>query len=335
MEEKNSHEQKTSLLNRLVARFYNPKIARRLSGLLLVGAMMLTSAGCDWEITVKPKDPNQTNPPITDTNPGDTTTTNPGIQLEQYSELLQNVLTNEYYNYLIDSARGGNYDLYTSGKFQPHPYAFLEDEGFDIEAIENKQLDCYTMSYVLDEEPNNLYMYTRVNDGSVVHNYLLKYELTDQEMKDYDMTHNAPTGATNYYVQAVFMNNEISEMKTPTIVGTSKMTLKAFEGMTETMTGRYNLETEKCDIIMTNPDPKNYYFNLKLIPYFYESKQMTFNCSIADLNCKATIIYENYVFKSPYTFGSFRPNSYTSHSATLYFTQRANLNLERCKDLVE
>ena len=291
-------------------------------------ACILTFTACNDSETREPTSSGNINAP---TNGSD----NSSNDEPKYSKLLQNVLTNEYYNSLIDSARSGNSSLYESGAFQPHPYAFLEEEGFDVEAIQNKQLDCYTMSYVLDEEPNNLYMFTRVNDGSVVYNYLLMYELTDQEMKDYDMTHDCPKSVTDYYVQAVFMNNEISQMKTPKILGTSKMTVKAFEGMTKSMSLTKYVETHECDIIMINPNKDAKTFELILVPKYYENNMMAKSSFNVALNCKATISINGGVYVHPYDFGPIRPISTKTNNAKFYYTQKANLNLVRCQDLEE
>ena len=75
----------------------------------------------------------------------------------KYSTFLQNVLNNAEYNALIEKPKT-DVTFVKSAYFDPHPYAFLEQQGHNVQAIKNGTNECYTLSYVLDEEPNYLYM---------------------------------------------------------------------------------------------------------------------------------------------------------------------------------
>ena len=330
---------KISLLNRLYAKFHNTKIYKTILGLALASAITLGSTGCGYiPFPDKGTTPNQGTHLVPDN--GDETTapsqTNQ-VDISQYSQMLQNVLTNEQYNNMIASARNGNPDLYNNGIFKPHPYAFLEDEGFNVDAIKNGSIDCYTMSYVLDEEPNNLYMYTRVTENDIVHNYLLKYHLTDQEMDDYDFVHDPQQSLASYFVQAMFLNNEISELKSPEIIGSSKMSDEALKKMTETMHGRHGIETDFCDIIMINPNAKEYYFRLILVPDFFNPNQavVSKNSHIADLDCQAVLNYNGDIYLSPYTYGSFNVLNFENLDAKFYYPHNAKLDYRVCKDFAD
>ena len=210
-----TNETRIGLLSRIITRFHGVKIGKKLRDLtinLLVVTTMLS--GCNT--TTIPDDPDSSY------TEGETQG-NKENPYSEYSQLLQNVLLNKEYNNILNSGD------YNSALFDPHPYAFLEKEGFDVDAIKSGEIECRTRSYVMDNEPNNLYIQTTITEGtSHKTNYLLRYTLTEQEMDDYRLLHEGE-GWVSYYVQATFMNNEISKMKTPTIIGKSNVSLDAFE----------------------------------------------------------------------------------------------------------
>ncbi len=230
MEEKNFNENKTSLIKRSIAKFHNSQIIKTIAGLTLAGAMIVSMTGCEYDITIKPNGSDTDihfegtiNPPNDETS---NTPTNP--EVGEYSELLLNVLNDYYYNNLIVNAKNGNEELYSTPRFRSHPYAFLEDEGYNIDAIRSGEIKCYSSAYTVSGEANSLYIKTRVETKAntpYYTQYLLKYNLTDQEMKDYDMLHE------KQYIQACFMNDMISQMKEPTIVCANKITIEAYDNL--------------------------------------------------------------------------------------------------------
>ncbi|MBE6584189.1 MAG: hypothetical protein E7649_04285 [Ruminococcaceae bacterium] len=245
-----------------------------------------------------------------------------GEGLSRFSKLLQNVLTSEEYNNLIKYAHNTNPKILQTGEFEPHPYAFLEDEGFDVEAIKSGNDLCHTFSYVLTDDPTSLYMYTRVDCGEYYENFLLRYQLTAQEMQDYNLTQ---TGGGNakvpYYIQSVFMNREIAATREPEIVGTSKMTKHSFEAMTESMQGRYDLETKTVNIIFLNPDATVNEFELILYPRNTNPYGLTCTSKIVNLDCYSLPNISSDIYDGPNSYGEFRAMSITNATATLYFTQ--------------
>ena len=157
----------------LITRFYGFGTMKRAIAFLLAAVMLLMIVSCG-----KNSDAPAGNGPSSDG----------GSQNEysEYSVLLQNVMSDAEYNDLIARAQKDN-KFYSSAEFDAHPYAFLEKEGFDIAKIKNGSIPCHTMTYVLDEEPNNLYIYTRVEKTDAYYLYLLRYTLTEKEMDDYNM----------------------------------------------------------------------------------------------------------------------------------------------------
>ncbi|MBR4999028.1 MAG: hypothetical protein IKY10_04025, partial [Clostridia bacterium] len=144
-------------------------------------------------------------------------------QESQYSQMLLNVINDENYNALIQMAMKDK-SVYNRGEFKPHPYAFLEDEGFDVNAIVNGDLICVSQAFTIENEPNALYITTRAetkSDKPYFTQYILKYNLTKQEMADYKMLHEG------FYAQACFLVNEISELHTPEVLSKTNITVHA------------------------------------------------------------------------------------------------------------
>jgi len=217
--QQNNTNENVKLINRLTAKFHNSQILKKIAGLALAGAITISLTACDYDLTIKP-DNSETEIKIegTFTTPTQQTTTaqttSSSQDLDEYSDLLKQVVADEYYHSLL--VQGSlDYSFHSSAYFKPHPYTFLEDEGYNIEAIKNGSLTCETQSFIKESEPNNLYIATYVeNKGSTPYftEYLIKYKLTDQEVYDYNFLHDGN------YIQSVFMNDKISQLKTPTIV---------------------------------------------------------------------------------------------------------------------
>ncbi len=216
---------------------------KRIMATIFAGGIALSGigmTGCD-----NSADPNNTNPPIV--NPGDNNggTQNGGTQnpnYANYSQILQNVLTDSYYENLesadkSDNKIGSNRYTYNHPRFMALPYGFLEDEGFDIEAIKEKDLYAESGLYTIG---NNLFIELRAeiktdtpfweNTSSYLANYLLKYTLTDQELKEIHALHTSlsPFDKTTYS-QAPWFVQELSYLKTPEVVSKQYITLDSIE----------------------------------------------------------------------------------------------------------
>ncbi len=190
------------------------KIITLLLALALLCSSLLTLAGCASILQDSPLSD------ILGTNPEES----------KYSQMLLNVLNDSYYNSLHEQLTNENWmNLYNTPAYDPHPYAFLEDEGIDTNKILNGTYPAFTMSFVLDEEPNNLYIHTRVLiDGSYYQSYLITYKLTNKEMSDYQEMH-GQTGIDNSFKwPAFFLNDEISKIKQPTQVLETKYSIETF-----------------------------------------------------------------------------------------------------------
>ena len=308
MEEKNLNENKTSLLRRSIAKFHNSQIVKKIAGLTLAGAMIFSMTGCEYDISIKPNGSDTEiniegtiNPPSNDTT---NSQTNP--ELGEYSELLLNVLNNPDYNSLLGQATVDS-KIYTSAYLDPHPYAFLEDEGYDVHAIKNGLLTCVTKSFTKPNEPNNLYIatYVETKDSEPYYTeYLLKYKLTDQEMADYDMLHK------HEYIQAVFMNDAISEFKTPTVISKVKCTVKAHENILDDLRDKSAInrilhDNSLFNFIMTDFNAEKETFNLLI--FSGKNHRMKVETYIANLPLITVEIesINDKIYSYPYTWGEF------------------------------
>ncbi len=293
--------------------------------LALLMLAMLCLPACDGEESNEddPKTSTTANPQGGSQTPAD---------VSGYSQILQNILLDEHYNDLIASVTNEN-NVLDGWEFKPHPYAFYERQGLDVEAIKKYESDAYTMSYVLEEEPNNLYIYTRVmQDNSYWANYLLKYTLTEQEMKDYHELHSAHP-QYHYYIQAVFMNNEIAKTREPEIVGEAKIDITAFDKITDDLQNVQLFEkVQNKQVIFLNPNKELLTFETFLIPRYNDWRQMCFENKVVTAKCKpksANLFrMENGVFMGPTALDiDYKVTERKDYTATYYFSQDAKLNL--------
>ena len=329
-----------NLINKLYARFHKSKIAQKLIGLTVTAATVLTLNSCQITITHGNGNDNEINNGENNNNENNnnqnnennnkvpTSQTSVKIDLDDCSEFLQNILTNPTYDSLIEQIYAGNYDLLQRGEFKPHPYAFLQQEGFNVQSIMDGQTEAHTMSYVLDEEPNNLYIQTSVlKNNDHYCNYLLKYKLTDDEMEEYHMLHAGKSGA-DFFIQSMFANNEISKVKTPTDVTKTKIKKSTQESLTSALNNRLIFDKSKCNVVLLNVDNSNFELTTMVYPKYFREHQMKYDGKIANVTY-SLLVYPDFqgdIYLGPgsvETSGNFL--NQTIKDATLYLSQETNL----------
>ncbi len=198
---------------------------KRVCTLVMLGALVLGGATACTTPNNNPTNPSiggtiTPTSPISPSTPG-SQGSSPNQDNNKHSDLLMSVVNDKDYTTLMSKTRPENYKI---PAFDPHPYAFLEDEGIDIDKILDGTYKANTMTFVLDDEPNNLYMNTRVLiDDSYYQAYLITYKLTDKEMADYKLIH-GDYSKYSYSWPAFFINDKISETKQPTKVLETKYT---------------------------------------------------------------------------------------------------------------
>ena len=209
-----------NLLTKLGEKFKNIKDDTKKSVLATLIAGGIALSGVGMSACENPLNPN---------DPG-TEITNPDNKYSKYSQILQNVLTDQYYSSLINDDISYSFKLaFNHPSFQPIPYGFLEDKGFNITKIKNDELFCTSEIYSID---NDLYVELKAEieaSTNYLTNYVLKYSLTDQELSELKKLFTGVDfhlGKATYY-QAPFFVQELSYLKNPEIISTAYSTISA------------------------------------------------------------------------------------------------------------
>lgn len=210
-----------------------------IAGTLAMGMLVAPLTGCDLgtvdggvdnkpPITI-PDDPNNENPSDNDNQGGDITQ-NPYFQ--SYSKILQTVITGSYYNDVIKyeqkkyDEQGISYMTTRDNYCLNVPYGFLYDQGYNIDAIKTANNEAVKSEvFIFDDEPNNLYIKCAVLNRSSIDfydTYLLKYQLTDTELRDlnrlFDMKESGFIHFKRAMYQAPFFIQELSYQKEPEVL---------------------------------------------------------------------------------------------------------------------
>ncbi len=155
----------------------------------------------------------------------------------KFSNIFKTVLSNPYYSGLIGtdlSYTSGDY-AYNNPKFQPVPYGFLEDEGYDIEKIKNKELETKAELYSIN---NDLFVELKTEIKATIDyyaTYLLRYSLTNQELNELQKLF-ADLSLNNReitYYQAPFFVQELSYQKEPELISLAYLTKICIDSATD------------------------------------------------------------------------------------------------------
>ena len=171
-----------------------------------------------------------------------------------------------------------------------------------------------------------------MQDNSYWTNYLLKYELTEQEMDDYHHLHTGE-GKVDYFIEAVLMNNEISKTRKPEIIGKSNISIEAFDDMTENYQFSVFSDTKKINVIFLNPNKENLTFDMFLIPRFNERYQICFTSKVVEFNGTCKLMeFDRNIYLRPTKYDMLMDlNNRIDHTATYYFSQDAKMNYICCE----
>ena len=158
--------------------------------------------------------------------------------LKQYSKLIQTLFTDPYFSKAGQDIVNDIKLVATDPRFDPHPYSFFAQQGHDVQQIQEEISQgvekCLTYGFIYDDEPNNLYIATRLADptNTFYYEYLLKYELTEHEMKDYKWMHGVGMKDINgkkQFTQFFLLNDIVAKTHTPTILGSTMVTIESHE----------------------------------------------------------------------------------------------------------
>lgn len=174
-----------------------------------------------------------------DTTPSDGDTDD---VLQPYSNLIKTLFTDSYFKQANQDFAKDVHAFVGNAKYSNHPYSFYAQQGFDINEIQAgiAEFDkkCVTYSFIYDNEPNNLYMATYVADSNnqIYHEYLLKYELTEHEIQDYQFLNGHANSKGNWHIvypQYRLLNEVVARTHTPTIISYQKELVSSHNALTE------------------------------------------------------------------------------------------------------
>ena len=150
-------------------------------------------------------------------------------------------------------------------------------------------------------------------------------------MDDYHTLHSG-NGYAHFYLESIFMNNEISKTRKPEIVGKTKISVDAFEKLTTSIQYASSaIDKTSCNFILINLNDEKDTFETILIPRLYQDNYMTMNGKA----CKALfqssydLAMKDNIFTKPTNKQSYIGISATTKEATFYFSQEADLMFVR------
>ena len=263
-------ESKGTLLNRVLGRIMNkkhsPKAWKRLAGLVLAGVIGVTVTACDSSTAVDDPAKNSSSkyedssnldssyddsssvdePPIID------------VDYSKFSPIIQAMFNNDYYVNLTQKIQE-NVAKQDYTDYYSHPTKFWDSVGIDANKIRSGEIECQTNAYVLDEEPNNLYIATYITDPTNAYydQYIIRYTLTEQEMAEYYILRELKVW------QNFYMNDILSIYKKPEIIMHGKIAIESYESLRANLTKQLVL-TEIDDMIVQFIGEQDGKSNIKL-----------------------------------------------------------------------
>lgn len=149
-----------------------------------------------------------------------------------YSPLLQEVLSDPEYDELYRRYESGEIKEGSTGDlglnlFEAIPYDFLENKHEDVEEIKSGTFAVVADLYVLENNKSYIYskldIYKADNEKTYIHQYLLQYQITEQEIEDFTMLYKGD------YFQGPIMFQRLASKQTPKVISEFAITEKAYE----------------------------------------------------------------------------------------------------------
>lgn len=244
---------------------------------------------------VTPVDPDNPNTPEEPTTPEVT-----------HSQLLYDVLNNSDYNTLIEEYQS-NASVRNLQQYDPIPYGFFEERGYNIADIKNDTLRADAVAYIKDSEPNSLYIATKVEETGYERPfytcYTLKYTLTNEEVNDLNYIHE------NQAIQAPFFIQELSYQKEATIESEAYIEVAPYDAMVDDFSEYYSdqhevaLNTSEIDIDLINFSDIDNILTCTIRPRTID--EFTAKTAINSINLKpASGVIISYFWNNTYIYGS-------------------------------
>lgn len=169
--------------------------------------------------------------------------------------------------------------------------------------------------------------------------YTLKYTLSEKEMKEYTFLHQ---DGSDYYIQAVFMNDAISEHKNATILSETKMNVEAHKEMCSNLHEfnalKNTYKSKKIDILLSKLNESKQIFDIVAYPQNSNSTSMFQTATLINLPFQrgnSKLIVANGIYYSPVFGGGFefRDDEIQISTVTFYHSQDTILGNVFTQDL--
>ncbi len=317
-------------------------LAKRIFTILLAGAMVfpvaLSASACRVTITdngdgtfnidpANPNDKDNTGSSQGNTNtPQDNQTTPKEPDYSKYSPLLQEVLNDPEYDELYRMYKSN--ELYEASShvdigtnlLEAISYDFLASKNEDIDGIKKGAVSVGANLYIVENE--NFYIYSKLNVGygvengeNYIHQYLLQYKITEQELKDLTMLYNGR------YFQGPVMFQHLASKQTPKVIEEFSIEEKTYIGLLSCLNNQKSirdsvglssvssfivkeLETEPIN------DQLNYYLTIDMI------SDTVSNLSVTQRELKTATIKIRYITRADFSNNIFSMNTYNIFKIT-------------------
>lgn len=191
-----------------------PKLAKLLAALAIASILALTPlalSACSPRTDAQNPTPGVVDPE----HPNNT---------KKYSQILQTVLTDPTYKQMATSMLGV---VDYVNKYRGFPFTFLARQGHDVAALKKDELNSTLYHYTLDNNSSTLYYNVSVENKSSTSNYytqyILSYNLTEQELEDFTMLYSG-----NYVQERLFLQ-ELDKQKTANVISCVNIEKTSYE----------------------------------------------------------------------------------------------------------
>lgn len=229
------------------------------------------------------------------------------------------VLNNpEYRDLFAETAHLSNQNNQNYYQLAPHPYAFLEEKGHNVQGIKNGTVECETMTYTLEGDKDSVFMAVKVYENNIATHYHTEYELNKKDLEFYNKVR------SGYYIQNVVINDAISELYKPVKETCVKLPESSSKGLDDTLNCRYALKSDYSRLIITGVGSDRETFDVIALPKFNLVSPSGATSKVRSATLKVTGLIKNNdgVFSLPHSSDFIHSTvTYEDHAAHVYDVQ--------------
>lgn len=247
-------------------------------------------------------------------NPNNDNPQNESITARLESYVLNN---SEYNDLFAKTAHLSNQNNQNYYQLAPHPYAFLEEKGHNVQGIKNGTVECETMTYTLEGDKDSVFMAVKVYENNIVTHYHSEYELNKKDLEFYNKVR------SGYYIQNVVINDAISELYKPVKETCVKLPESSSKDLDDTLNCRNALQSDYSRLIITGVNAGERTFDVIALPKFNLVSPSGRTTKIRSATLKAFYNFSNDgdVYYLPSLSTSLSTVKYEDHAAHVYDVQ--------------